>query len=561
MKITHSTKFSKKSKEGDGSFLISDQKGGYLWFNSEPKSRYEGWFCSFEGCEEPYRIIESIAVEGENDIFEIKNRFNYIKRRRKGLSELFYISKASNTFVYRLSRKKKIDVFFDVRKSYESKEPSDYEFEKVEGVIVVKFHEEIFLAVKSEKGENIKKIIDRQYSYDKERNSSPFSKNIYHGISLYGKNFVFAVSKSKSDAIKDVKKNLSLRRAGSGEKYLDVLCAQNSLSSLFVSKNNKKGLYAGLPWFFQFWPRDEAISLKALSLLKKEEAKEVFLRLLETSFSKGPGGIVNIDAPGWVLKRADCFLPLLSSSEKEVVKRKGKIFVKEAEERVINGFFVNNPNETWMDSLERSGARIEIQTMLLNAYRLMSLLSKEKRNKDFYSRKEKALKTKTRNAFFDGENLFDGYYPQDKVQDKVLRPNIFIAYYIYPDLLTKEEWVRCFENALRCLWLSWGGLSTIDKSNSNFYWKHTGEDSKSYHQGDSWFFLNNLVAVVLYRVDKERFKDYINKIKKASKKELMWMGAVGCHGEVSSAEKLESRGCLNQAWSSAMYLELLTIDM
>jgi glycogen debranching enzyme len=39
------------------------------------------------------------------------------------------------------------------------------------------------------------------------------------------------------------------------------------------------------------------------------------------------------------------------------------------------------------------------------------------------------------------------------------------------------------------------------------------------------------------------------------------MGAVGCHGEVSSAEKLESKGCLNQAWSSAMYIELLTIDM
>ncbi len=41
----------------------------------------------------------------------------------------------------------------------------------------------------------------------------------------------------------------------------------------------------------------------------------------------------------------------------------------------------------------------------------------------------------------------------------------------------------------------------------------------------------------------------------ASREEILFMGAVGCHGEVSSASELRSEGCVNQAWSNALYIE------
>lgn len=107
------------------------------------------------------------------------------------------------------------------------------------------------------------------------------------------------------------------------------------------------------------------------------------------------------------------------------------------------------------------------------------------------------------------------------------------------------------------MWLNWGGLATIDKNHYLFQKKHTGANDLSYHRGDSWYWLNNLAAIVMYRVNKIKYRSKINKILEASVNDLLWMGAVGCSSEISSAEKQTSDGCLNQAWSNAMLIELL----
>ncbi len=134
---------------------------------------------------------------------------------------------------------------------------------------------------------------------------------------------------------------------------------------------------------------------------------------------------------------------------------------------------------------------------------------------------------------------------------------MFIAAYVYPALLTNKEWEVCFNNILPKLWLEWGGLSTIDVSSPYFCDGYSGENPKSYHNGDSWFWINNLAAMVLYRINKRKFKRYIDKIVKASTQEILWGGMIGHHAELSSAKELRSEGCLSQAWSSAMYVELI----
>ncbi|MBI4244315.1 MAG: hypothetical protein HY606_09525 [Planctomycetes bacterium] len=145
----------------------------------------------------------------------------------------------------------------------------------------------------------------------------------------------------------------------------------------------------------------------------------------------------------------------------------------------------------------------------------------------------------------------------DGLGDFTIRPNIFITAYVYPELLTPKEWEECFDNSLKNLWLDWGGLATIDRNNSLFTNESTGEDIKSYHRGDSWFWLNNLSALTLNRISKIKFNRNIKKIISSSTEEILWKGCIGCHSELSSAKELTSKGCFNQAWSNAMYIELI----
>ncbi len=553
MKTIHflNQKIKEKKETEKGSFLLANNKGDFLWLKEKPESRYEGWFCRLE--KKLYRIIESIEPEEKAEITKIQNEFSCVKRKRDGLREMFYLPRLSHNLILKTDKKVRINVFLDVREAYDTGKGEDYAFYQEGGAYIAEFTNGIYLAVSCKEGKNIKKEIERRYPYDKKRNSPPFERTVYKGLSLYGKRFIFAVGKDKEEVIKEVNK-IYIKEALQGKKELDVLCAENSLSGLLSFR--EMGIYAGLPWFFQFWPRDEAVSLKSLFTLKPQKAKEIYLKLLDGVFAKGPSGTFNADAPGWLFKRTDDALPFLQKEEKEKTRRILKKYIEESlwaftEKKMA----INHPHETWMDSLKRDGARIEMQAMRLNMYRLAAIFAKGREEKKLYDSLEKELRKEVRKIFFDGENLYDGYFPQEKALDKKIRPNIFIAAYMYPDLLCKREWTKCFDNALEKLWLPWGGLSTLQKDDNDFHGKHTGENPASYHQGDSWFFLNNLAAFVLYSLDKKRYESYIKKIMEASREELMWKGAIGRHAEISSAGELQSEGCVNQAWSSAMYLE------
>ncbi len=553
MKIEHFLSPVRKvtGENQEASFLLSNKIGDYFWFHSLPSSRYEGWFCRKD--EKMYRLIESIKVEDGGEVKEIENGFNHIERKRENVDELFYLSESSHSFIYELNKEATIEVYFDVRESYSSSPTKHYNLKKENGFLVLEFDPHFFLAIKCEEGENIEEIINREYSYDKKRNSLPFEREVLKGVRLKGARFIFTFADNKKEAIREAGK-VFMRGVIYKDEEVSLLCAKNSLSNLLISK--EKGVYAGLPWFFQFWPRDEAISLKSIFEIDKNSGKDIFFKILRKGLKRGPGGVINIDAVGWAIKRAEEIIPHMNASEKEKTRREIKKILEELLwSYTQEGFTINRAHETWMDSLKRDGARIEIQAMKLNIYKVASNISIKKEEKEFYKKMEIKMREKVRDVFFDGENLYDGYYPKQKSLEKVIRPNIFIAAYIYPELLSRKEWIICAKNALDALWLSWGGLSTLDKNHNNFCNWHTGEDSKSYHQGDSWFFVNNLTAIVLYRLDKHHFSFYVEKILEASRKEILFMGAVGCHGEVSSAHELRSEGCVNQAWSSATYIE------
>jgi len=418
-------------------------------------------------------------------------------------------------------------------------------------------------------------------------------------------------TKEKEDFVKILNKE-SLKRILKNKKINNIIKigyvnAHNSLNNLIVDNKSNYGLMAGLPWFFQFWSRDALISLKSLLEIDRGFAEKVLFdylnginddgRILNLIGKNTPTDLESADSHGWLFFRCNEIFKMLNknkelinsikisiksikqnkSADSPKIKESNKKFnltikKKESEYRKIiyeiesslekslygllkchtkNGFELNAPKETWMDTDfendNRNGSRIEMQALRLHMYKLMFELSQNRK----YKVLENVLKNKVREKFWNENNLYDG------LGDATIRPNVFIAAYVYPELLTKEEWEVCSENALKNLWLNWGGLSSIDKNNPLFTEKSTGEDIRSYHRGDSWFWINNLAALTLNRINNKKFNNEIKKIINASSEEILWKGCIGCHSELSSAKELSSKGCFNQAWSNAMYIEMI----
>ena len=595
MRIIHSFKNFKIEKKAEANlgFLLTNPLGDFLWFGTVgPASRFQGWFVSSEA--KPYRIIENIALVDANggeisDFSEIENNLFGVSRKSAAGRETFFLPRNCHSLVYETDSKNKVRLTLDVKEIYESKELGrNYEIGLEKGVLIVKFNQDnepaVYVAIKSDGAcpndqticsvgrgvEEKKEWILRKYDYDKERNSPPFERWVYRAIDLNASKIVFAAAFEKEAAVNEVKEvfensaqyKAEARRAGlkppKSEQETAYFLAQNSLTGLVAIRDGLGGVRAGLPWFFQFWCRDEAISLNVLVGLNKNLAKEILLSRLEEIRQDGRlpsfrgSSMIGADAAGWFFKRAADFIDLKIVNKEEIKKVAFHL------EKTIDGllkfhtqddFDINGPRETWMDSDyendTRQGARIEIQALRLNMYKSARQLT----GKEKYRQLEKSLAGKVREKFFKPRFLADG------LDDWTARPNIFIAYYVYPELLKAKEWEECFDGVLEKLWLDWGGLATIDKNHPLFCSAHTGEFPKSYHRGDSWFWLNNLAAIALYRVNSKKYRSYIEKMLAASENIILRRGALGHLAELSSAQESRAQGCPAMAWSGAMYIE------
>jgi hypothetical protein len=593
------------------SFILTNKIGGYFSFSEKPISRYQG--ASFSNNNQMIKVLSSIFPSSRNPITKIRNNFHSIdiergRRKESIMMPLFY-----NSIIYETNEEEDIELVFDVKNVYDNREFGRYYkvYEEEDKIIVEftkktdkredrtdnKLEYKVFTVINKGSGfTETGKFFEEEYSFDERRNSWPWKRYVYSALRVRSSILIISFSTDKEKAIEENNKILSslheiknkqqiytngfTKKIKEHEKMMAYKAACLSLDHLITTKNNKKGVYAGLWWFFQFWARDEAVCLKALmDQGKYDVVKDILFRQLSSIRKDGrvnlfyPSGkddnSESADAIGWVMKRTYDFFESLFKKKivAEYLSPEDLEFIKTKVEDCIYGLIdkhttndleINKRKETWMDTDylgdTREGYRIEIQALRLNLYKLMKLLckvTKDELGEDLAEKLEEDLAEKVKKDFWNGEYLDDG------LKDNVIRPNVFIAYYIYPELLSDSEWIRCFKAVLPALWNEWGGLTSIDRKNQLYCDHHTGEDNKSYHHGDSWFWINNMAAICMARLSRMRFNDYINKIVEASTEEILWKGALGHHAEISSSAKLESCGCLMQAWSAAMYIEMM----
>ncbi|MBN1156862.1 hypothetical protein JXA85_04545 [Candidatus Woesearchaeota archaeon] len=587
MLVTHSLNLREIQKNAEKpKFLITNRNGGFLLLGKSPESRYNGLFFFIDS--KMMKTIENIDIVGSEECREIVNHFNFIERIKGNVHECFFMPEKANCLVYELSRESDIMFTLDVKEAYDNREYGRYyAVEEIKNGLVFRFTKrtdtkedstnnaieyDFYLVVYSDEMDYslVRSWIPREYGDDRERNSNPFTRHVFDAARIKAKKLVFSGAFSRKKAIEEAKacykkySDIKNMKSDSKSFFIDDTetamayeNAKNSLSSLTIGD----GIFAGLPWFFQSWSRDEAYCLKALMKMDTGLSKKIIFKWLQqlTPSGKLPNRIPATatqcaDSIGILFYRAWELIKKQELSKNDLVKVREKLehsmylMLKNA---ATDGFDQNTPQETWMDSniqgSNRAGVRLEIQALRLAAYKTMYHLDWNHR----YVSLEEELAHKVRERFFKEGILADG------IGDWTVRPNIFLAAYFYPELLRKEEWLTCFEKILPKLWLNWGGLSTIDKSDYRFKPWHTGENAESYHHGDSWFFVNNIAAIVMARTDRHKFKSYIDKILRASTEEILWKGAIGHAAELSSASELKSEGCLAQAWSAATFIELV----
>jgi glycogen debranching enzyme len=646
------------------------KKGHYFSIPIKPDesiSNFNGWFNILGNEYMMYKSIDNIYLDDESVMTpkEFINNFSDVERIYDIAKEKFMIVK--NGLIYDVSAHKNIHINIDLdfrrifdyddkgriytlyKENIHYKEGKNFvdndliiiEYKKYSDDSLTVLKEKFFLCIFGIG--NTYEVVDRwmkkAYEYDKSRGS----KNefyIYKALKTLCKSYsrlIFTFAPDKDEAreklldilhnqktINDVYHNyvddylsqkFQLSETTGTEIAMGYANALHALDGMNVSFNmsHKKtfGIWAGLPWFFQFWARDELISLRSLMLVdKKEFAKIILSRHINDILPDGripniypSAGLGSADGVGWLFKRIYDFIVLLDESgdfsnhinlfELKYFRERLQFSIKQLlANYYIDGLIKNAPLETWMDTYSeddnREGFRIEIQALFLSMLRLMNMLNNMLANK--FVKKNNKLVNVTTNEFdyrklerdfartvrerflrkltINDEAgtkevlmLNDGYNCSNA---EVIRPNIFLTYYLYSDLLHNEEWESVFDYAIEKLWLKWdlgrkdgGGLSTIDKTHRLYNAFYTGQNNKSYHRGDSWFFINNIAAIALYRLNKDKYFSYVKNILNGSTEDILYSGFIGYASEVSSGAVFKPGGCFCQAWSIATYIELI----
>ncbi|MEA3378074.1 MAG: amylo-alpha-1,6-glucosidase [Nanoarchaeota archaeon] len=547
LQVTHWMDKDKVSKLlPDAAFLLPNKMGGYLAFGTKPSSKDYGFF--FNDNFIMYKAIENINIDGK--ITKITNQFSSVIRERDNkCTEEFIFPYNHNSFIYNLKKYNgNLILDLDCRIFNDNNESERfYNLQLNKNQVLISYKKQgdysiyVVLTGNKIKAEKIKEWKNSSYS-----NNDENARRIYTALRIkINKDtaLVFSASVNKEKAIaegsyvfrninklKRKQRNAILYKKDIPNKNnrLAYNAALNSINGLMSTINKNLGIVRGFPNCSFYDIRSELVSLKPFG--KRKEVYKILNRIKDSITNKGlvpaslPSSIhQSVPAIGWFFKRFN---------KKEQID----LTIQNLQENYIQeGFLIAGAKQTWMDSIERNGASIELQALLLN----MASLQKNKKA-------EEKLKKSIKEAFWKKNSLLDNLH------DKTIRPNFILAHYICPCLLNNKEWKECFNSIIPKLWCNWGGIATLNKRNKLF---KSSPNKK--HNGNSFYYLNNIAAMQMHELNKKAFKDKIKKILDASVNEILWQGFIGHHAEMSLPKKQQSLGLLCHAPASATFVELI----
>jgi hypothetical protein len=566
--------------EGESNSDIVFLKNRNLWFflSQKKKSRYFGGFIFCYN--QALRFLDDVDFNDEIyeiDILSPSEAIIYFKNNQA------YLNLRPDSLEITFSSYQELELTFDIKAIFDN-DPFKRKI-KIEKISSASFLVEEFfegyglvkLLISADVPLNFKNDWkEKFFDFDYQRNSPPFKWHVFDGI--YGRvreikieivfpdmNKTTRISADKNTQI-DADNKISVNPRSDYPRKSAFTLLINFLFSRLSSLILDNYLPAGFSWFYENWHRDELLSMFLLTRInadnftqinadkdirensRKEYPREsaldprlsvderikFYLYNLENIWDKNkPSGSLTADTFLLFLLNLpqDLFLVNFNLLENYLQKWQGE-------------FDLDNlpPYSTWMDTLERKNA-LEIDVLYLKALRRFAKIST-------------SLAARRENYVPLANHLKERIIK--KIKENPIDVNLVFAFLFLEDIFSLQEWKNFFEKLLKENYLLWGGLATLSLNNPKFLDEDDGEKAKAYHQGDSWYFLNNLLAYSLAKIDFPKFKNFIQKIIESSLFDLFFDGALGWSSEISSAKERKSEGCLVQTWSIASLIFLLS---
>lgn len=426
---------------------------------------------------------------------------------------------------------------------------------------------------------------EKQYTYSKSRNPNDQNLYTYQALKIIPNNnnsILITSGFSEKEILKNLKnsqtqkknENENLKTNSQNSTNNKTSIAYNLSQTALKTFQLTQGKKAGFFWFNQIWTRDELASLnveiennnnkyvkeKINHYLNLIQNNHTLTRIQEKGALNSPGGIF------WLTKRLLDFIKKLRQ-QKQYYNTYSKKEIKEIFtklETIFTNIFDNDRNlelellntksgDSWMDTI-KINYPLDIQIQLLSMIKNLKKLAIEINNKT------KKYQYSLLENFFKN-NLLEKYYKNgylfDDIENTRITSNLFLNYYFYPGLFTEQKWEQIIDKTLPKLETKWGGISSLDNNNEKFQQNYTGENNLSYHNGDSWYWINNLTALILNQINPKKYEKTINKIIESSTKDIIELGTIGYASEISEYANQKPQGCMAQLWSTAFYIEMI----
>ena len=371
-----------------------------------------------------------------------------------------------------------------------------------------------------------------------------------------------------------------------------VMWAKLSLDALIMNQSQSgvpvKGIFAGLPWFNDYWGRDSFIALPGATFVTGNfaDARNILLSFArfqeKDSANPNYGRIPNIvtttsiayntaDGTPWFIKQMYDYVKYSNDTALirelfPVVKRSIEGTVKYHTDTL--GFLTHGDAESWMDAVgpdgpwsPRGNRACEIQALWYYQL-LIGSFEAEYLTEYHLAGKWKSLADKVEknfNIYFvDREhNLVYDHLNADGTPSRELRPNQLFCMDIVNSEDIREAMVKTVTSNLVYEY----GVGTLSQSDTNFHPYHHYEPAyvqdAAYHNGIVWTWLNGHAIYALTRNDEE---DLTFRITKNMVRQILHRGCVGTLSELLDAQpragETEPRlsGAFSQAWSLAEFI-------
>lgn len=367
------------------------------------------------------------------------------------------------------------------------------------------------------------------------------------------------------------------------------------LNSLIMDQSGK-GIYAGLPWFDDYWGRDTFISFPGAVLVngRYETAREILRSFakfqIKDSTDVNYGRIPNRVTPGEKGYNTTDGTPWFVWMIHEYLRYTGDFsfavgmypVVKRSIEGALKnyvsgeGLLTHGEAETWMDAVgpegpwsPRGDRAVEIQVLwykqLQAGVALADLLGRKEDLKRWKSYTENVKKTFRERYWYDGGSRLFDHLNGNGVPDSSHRPNQMFAVSLN-EVLSPEQGADVVSSVVEHTVYPWG-VASLSPSDPAFHPYHMlpkfYPKDEAYHMGIIWTWLTGSVVTGLTKYgavsEAYRLTDHLTE-------HALYRGTPGSIAEVTDAlprdllpenenasGKIQLSGTFSQAWSLAEY--------